>query len=68
MDGKRGKKRNFSQTEINVLVGEVQARKKVLFGRYYIIQRGVLRSEINGLASYVESKARVFSVTKVALF
>ncbi len=31
---KRGKKRNFSETEIRVLVGEVQARKKVLFGRY----------------------------------
>ncbi len=34
MEGKRGKKRNFSDTEINVLVGEVQARKEVLFGRY----------------------------------
>ena len=34
VEGKRSKKRNFSETEINVLVGEVQARKKVLFGRY----------------------------------
>ena len=29
---KRGKKRNFSDTEIETLVGEVEARKTVLFG------------------------------------
>ena len=31
-------------------------------------QRGVLRSEIRGLARYVESKARISRTTKVALF
>ena len=34
MEGERGKKRNFSESKINVLIGEVQAKKKVLFGRY----------------------------------
>ncbi|GAA6073562.1 myb-related transcription factor, partner of profilin-like [Tachysurus ichikawai] len=29
---KRGKKRNFSDTEIETLVGELEARKTVLFG------------------------------------
>ena len=31
-------------------------------------QRAVLQSEISGLARYVWPKARVFNVTKVALF
>ena len=43
-------------------------RKGVKIDSLSVLLRGVLRSEINGLTSYVESKARLFSVTKVSLF
>lgn len=38
------------------------------FGLVSVILRGELQRKVNGLARYVESKARFFSVMTVALF
>ncbi len=68
-EGKRAKKRNFTQCEVEILVGELEIREKILFGGHGVGITNARKAEewqhvadaVNNVASVGRSVAEIKS-------